>query len=68
MNLKYEFQRHKRRVMRTKAQKLTPFLLVGSRRFAEGTSGDITRFSDAITCFDVAQIRFSLKFRKRKIK
>ena len=28
--------------------------------------GDITRFSDAITCFDVTQIRFSLEFRKTK--
>ena len=66
MNLEYELQRHKIRVICTQAQKLTPFLVVGSRGFQPHTDGDITRFSDAITCFDVTQIRFSLEFRKTK--
>jgi len=60
MNLEYEFPRHKISVICTKAKKSTPFLLVGSRGFQPHTDGDITRFSDAITCFDGAQIRFSL--------
>ena len=41
-------------------------LLVGSRGFQPHTDGDIIRFFDAIACFDVAQIRFSLEFRKTK--